>query len=244
MKDKNRLIKILSSALLLALFGAVIGYAFNKVVDNIIGNIPIDITVITFIFGLLAVLLTALILIRVETVEEYRYDVTKILGDGFIRIYNDSISEFAIPLVNRSKFIRVVGIARQDVIENKSMKGAQDYLRALENKMAKPCNNAATAYTYLRVLPKCPTQTMTEHINKCSQLAKQKGNLFEHKISENPFYVSFQIFDDTDLLLILDNKGHNNKHDNALCLWTRNKDIINIFIKRFDNGWEEANNKK
>ena len=184
--------------------------------------------------------MTAIILLRTETVEEYRYEVTKILGDGFIRIYRDSISEFATTLVNRSKYVRVVGTARQDVVASTSLKGARDYLNALEKKLGADCSDQANAFTYLRVVPRPPSDKMLQHIANCTSAATDKCHRFEAKTNLHfPFYVSFQIFDNTDLLIILDNKGYDRKHDNALCLWSRNKEIIEIFIKRFDDAWED-----
>lgn len=241
MKDKNRLSKIITGLIISSVFGAVIGFVLSFMTDYTIKNIPINPIYLVLVFSLVAVLLTVIILYRVETVEEYRFEVTKLLGDGFIRIYKESISEFAITLVSRSKYIRVVGTARQDVVAGKSMKGAQNYLQSLEDKLAKPCPDSANAFTYLRVVPKAPSDEMKAHIDMCTDLASKNGHNFDAKINLHfPFYISFQIFDNTDLLVILDNKDYNKKHDNALCLWSRNKEIIEVFMKRFDDGWEEV----
>jgi hypothetical protein len=158
MKDKNRLVKLIGSGLLVTLLGIVLGFLFNKVFEKGLGNISVEVAVyVSLLFCVTAVILTAIILYKTETIEEYRYEVTKILGDGFIRIYQDSISEFATTLVNRSKYVRVVGTARQDMVASASLKSAKDYLLALENKLSKDCSDMANAFTYLRVVPRKPT---------------------------------------------------------------------------------------
>ncbi|GHT51820.1 hypothetical protein AGMMS49982_10310 [Bacteroidia bacterium] len=243
MKDKNRLIKFLGTGLLVTLLGIVLGFLLNKIFEKGLDNISVEVAVyLALFFCVAAVILTTIILYRTETVEEYRYEVTKILGDGFIRIYQDSISEFATTLVTRSKYVRVVGTARQDMVASTSLRSAKDYLLALESKLKNDCSDMANAFTYLRVVPRTPTAALNQHIANCNSAVVGKCHKFEVKTNlQFPFYVSFQIFDDTDLLVILDNKLPNNKHDNALCLWTRNKEIIEKFIKRFDNAWEETN---
>lgn len=245
MKNKNRVSKVITGVIVSSVFSAAVGFALSSILDFTIKGIPISPVYFVLVFSMMATLLTFLILLRTETVEEYRYEVTQLLGDGFIRIYKDSISEFATTLVKRSKYIRVVGTARQDVISSRSMKGAQEYLRALEKRLAKPCDDTANRFTYLRVIPREVTGEMQQHVDKCEGLAKSKGHKFQCKSDMHfPFYVSFQTFDDTDLLIILDNMGTDKKHDNEICLWTRNKKIINVFIKRFDNGWYESEQKK
>jgi hypothetical protein len=241
MKDKNRISKIITGIVVSSVFSALIGFVLSDIFNLRIKKIPIEPVYLVLLFGIIAILLTTIILLRIETVDEYRNEVTKILGDGFIRIYKDSISEFAITLVNRSKYVRVVGTARQDVLKNRSMKGAQDYLRSLEKRLERPSSDTSNAFTYLRVVPRPPNQELEEHLEKCQVLAGSKGHKFEYKtILHFHFYISFQIFDNTDLLVILDNKGYDKKHDNALCLWSRNKEIIDVFINRFDNAWEDS----
>lgn len=246
MKDKNRLMKFLGTGVLTTLLGIVLGVVFDKIFEKWLTNISVNNTVyLALFFCVSAVILTAIILFKTETIDEYRNEVTKILGDGFIRIYQDSISEFATTLVNRSKYIRVVGTARQDVVGRTSLKGAKEYLRALENKLSSACSDQANAFTYLRVVPRPPSEDMKKHIAACISAADGKCHKFEAKTDLNfPFYVSFQVFDNTDLLIILDNKGYDKKYDNALCLWSRNKEIIEIFIKRFDDAWEDTVTKR
>lgn len=241
MKDKNRILKIINGLVVSSLFSIAIGFIVSNIYDLTVDKIPVPPIYFVLVTSLVAVLLTAIILFKMETVDEYRYEVTKLLGDGFVRIYRDSISEFATTLVNRSKYIRVVGTARQDVVNSKSVKGAKGYLRALENKLSK--SNTEDTFTYLRVVPRSPAEAMKEHIQTCSSHARINGHNFEARINLHfPYYISFTIFDNTDLLIILDNKEFDKKNDNALCLWTRNKEIIEIFIKRFDNGWEDHSN--
>jgi hypothetical protein len=239
MKDKNRTSKVFAGIIVSSLLSALIGYVLSDILKATINQIPVNPIYLILVFSLLSVLLIAIILFRMETVDEYRYDVTKLLGDGFVRIYKDSISDFAISLVSRSKYVRVVGTARQEVVGSKTVKNASGYLSALEKKLAKKSANSLDVFTYLRVVPVAPNKNMVRHIDICNDLALKNGHKFEAIVNLNfPFYISYQVFDDTDILIILDNKGCDKKRDNALCLWSRNKEIIDIFIRRFDDAWD------
>lgn len=65
-----------------------------------------------------------------------------------------------------------------------------------------------------------------------------KSNEFVwNKVEPFAFYLAYQIFDDSDMLLIVDNESHSGASDNALCLWTRNEAIITAFTRHFDSAW-------
>ena len=241
MKDKNRISKLIVNAIISVILGAVIGSLGTTFAKLTVENLPINPVYIVLFFAALVTVLAFMILSRIETIEEYRYEIMKDLVDGFIKVDKDSISDFATSLVKKSSFVRVVGTARQDVLTSKIQEAGKKYLKSLEEKLNKECQSESDGFTYYRVVPKTLKLPLEKHIEVCMENADKTGNKFDFKEIESfDFYISYQVFDDTDLLLIVDNRSHTGQSDNALCLWTRNKEIIRTFINRFDNAWNGA----
>ena len=84
---------------------------------------------------------------------------------------------------------------------------------------------------------------MQKHVEKCKSLVHGTGHRFECiEIDEKnfDFFIAYQIFDDKHLLLIVDNKVLGQYSDNSLCLWTKNKNIIDAFCEHFDDAFIAA----
>jgi len=238
-KNKNRLAKLIANTIISAILGAVMGSLLTMFTDLTIKKLPIDPVYVVLFFALLVTVLVVMILFRIETIEEYRYEIMDDFVNGFIKIDKDSISAFATSLVSHSAVVRVVGTARQDVVAGKLQQTGQTYLKSLEDRLKTKNKNESDKFAYYRVVPKSLKRPLEKHIEECMENASVTGNTFDFKEIESlDFHISYQVFDDTDLLLIVDNRLHTGESDNALCLWTRNKEIINIFINRFDSAWK------
>src|ERR1035438_8629698 len=99
MKDKNRFSKLLTSAIVSAILGAVMGSLLTTFTDFAVKKIPVNPLYLVMFFAVLVTILSFLILLRVETVDEYRYEMMKSVIDGFTAIEKESISDFAGGLV-------------------------------------------------------------------------------------------------------------------------------------------------
>ena len=237
-KDKNKTSILLVSAIISAIVGSIITMFLQWSIEKI----PIKPINIVLLSAVIVIVLSVLILRRIETIEEYRNEIMKDLVDGFIKIDKNTISDFATSLVKKSSFVRVVGTARQDVLTIKTKKAAKEYLLSLEEKLNTECPTDSDGFSYYRVVPKTIKPLLEQHIKVCAGNAAKTCNKFGYKEIDNfNFYISYQIFDDTDLLIIIDNREHDGESDNALCLWSRNKQIINVFINRFDDAWKQVN---
>lgn len=240
MKSKNRISKLVTSAIVSAALGVVMGSLLTTFTDMAIKKLPIDPLYVVMFFAALVTVLSFMILFRVETVDEYRYEVMKNMIDGFVTIDKESISDFATNLVKKASFVRVVGTARQDVIGSKNQRAGRRYLKCLETRLNRQVRDESEKFTYLRVIPRALKPALAEHIGKCTGNSKKTGNEFVcMEVQRFAFYLSYQLFDDTDMLLIVDNEAHTGASDNALCLWTRNETMIGAFIKHFDDAWKE-----
>ena len=234
----NNIKKLFSNAIPSALVGALLGLWIQEVVQAKFHEIPIDEIWILVISFLVMTIMITMIFVKLETVKEYQNRVLKDVIDGFVTIDREAISAFASSLVKDSKVVRVIGTARQEaIINNTSDKTfALNYLRTLEKRLEH--NSEKHPFTYLRVIPNNPQEPLQKHIDKCMSLVHDTGHHFEC-IEIDPknfdFIIAYQIFDDRHLLLIVDNKVLGRYNDNSLCLWTKNKKIIDAFSERFDD---------
>ena len=155
-------------------------------------------------------------------------------------IDKEAISSFATSLVKDSIIIRVIGTARQEAIVNNTSDkvNALAYLKSIEKRLDH--DHEKHPFTYLRVVPQNIEEPLQKHIDECNNISNRTGNRFELiKLNSKDFdfFVSYQLFDDKHLLLIIDNKVLGQYNDNSLCLWTKNKKIIDVFCKHFDNAF-------
>lgn len=235
---KNYIKKFITNAIPSAIVGALISFWVQEVIYAKFHQMPIDEMWILVISFLIMTIMLTMIFIKIESSKEYQNRVLNDIANGFIIIENESISSFAASLVKDSKIVRVIGTARQEAISNNisDKKHALNYLKALEKRLEH--DSEKHPFTYLRVIPKNPHEPLLKHIEQCSNLAQNTGHHFEC-IEIEPqnfeFFISYQIFDDRHLLLIVDNKVLGQYNDNSLCLWTKNRKIIDVFCERFDN---------
>ncbi len=240
-KARNKISKIVANTIVSAIIGAIIGLVISLLVENFTGFMEFIpnwaiLVVAIFLFSCMAFLYY-----RIENHAEFREEEMEHMSNPLIKINPDVISDFALSLVKKSSYIRVVGSAKQDVLEDEFKLAASiRYLTNLEKMLTKDRN-----FQYYRVIPKKCNEQLKNHINKCiSNSQINKKSTFQYIESDTPFdfYVSYQIFDQSDILIIVDNPTAKdpNKDDNVLCFWTRDEETIKAFSKRFDSAWDRA----
>lgn len=234
---KRRKDFIWKEGIITTIIGAILGVIVTYFTDNLgISTSEINIKWIILLFLLaLTLLLLSLIFIRINTIKD---DQIKLLTDTFygFRRVNYDISEFAIEKLRKCSTIRVVGTARQELLKNVSKKYAKEYLDKIEKKLM-----GNKYFVYKRVTSATIlSEVFQKHLQKCIEITNDSKNVFEViYVNQFDFNISYQIFDDTGLLVIVDNLMNSGYLDNAIGLWTENKEIIQAFINRFDYGWEK-----
>lgn len=235
--------KIINNTILSGVIGTIIGLVLTTLIENISDKTESIPNIWILIVCIFIITLLAYVFNRIESQEEYREQVMKNMSYPIVKIEADAISDFATSLVKKSKYVRVVGTARQDAIINAEKKASSiRYLQKLED-MLKQHYSSELGFQYYRVVPSICNDSLNHHIQECQNICKRnKKNMFGVKYSSVAFDfgISYQIFDETDMLIIVDNpsKLDPKKDDNALCLWTKDPEIINVFVKRFDSAWE------
>lgn len=234
---KNRGDLIWKEGIITTIMGAVLGVIITYFTDNLgLSTSKINIKWIILLFLLaLTLLLLSLIFIRINVIKE---EQIKLFTDTFygFRAVEDDISEFAIRKLRKCSITRIVGTARQESIEKNDEKSASEYLTELEKKISGNKYFVCKRVTSANIT----SDLFKKHIKRCVELSANKGNVFEAiYVNQFDFNISYQLFDDTGLLLIVDNLLNKDYLDNSLGLWTENKEIIKAFINRFDYGWEK-----
>lgn len=148
-----------------------------------------------------------------------------------ITTVNDG-SKYAAERVGSAKLVRIVGTARQDVLAEVS--AASDYLRATERRIA-----SGAPFSYLRITSSSLSASFRSHIMTLLQAAKGKAGVrvevaLEERMDAS---VSYMIFDNLELLLIVDNTVFGSVRDNRLMIWSRDVDLVNAFSDHFDHAW-------
>lgn len=236
--DKNIIWK---EGIITTIIGAILGVVITYFTDNLgISKNSINIKWIILVMLLaFTLLLLCLIFIRIDTIKT---EQIKLFTDTFygFRAVEDDISDFAIRKLKNCSITRIVGTARQDSIEKNDLKTAYDYLDCIERKLKGKKHFVCRRITSNEI----NSTTFKNHIKNCIEITQQNGNSFDViYVDKFDFSISYQIFDDIGLLLIVDNLINNDYLENAIGLWTENKTIIQAFINRFDYGWGKYKNQ-
>lgn len=154
-----------------------------------------------------------------------------------ITTVNDG-SKYAAERVGSANLVRIVGTARQDVLAEVS--AASDYLRATEKRVA-----SGPPFSYLRITSSSLSLSFRHHLLTLLQASKGKtGVRVEIGLEERmDASVSYMIFDDHELLLIVDNTVFGSVRDNRLMTWSRDVDLVKAFSDHFDHAWNRLPTK-
>lgn len=236
MKNKNI---IWAESIITTIIGAILGVIISYFTDNLgVTKSHLNIKWIILVFLLaLTLLLVALIFIKIDTLKA---DQVKLFTDTFygFRAVDDDISEFAMKKLKKCCITRIVGTARHDAIEKNNINSAINYLRCIEDKL-----NDDKHFVCRRITSSNVSECLKNHLLNCTRIVQSNNNVFDVAYTDNfDFNISYQIFDNYGLLLIVDNFINGDYVENALGLWTENQEMVRAFINRFDYGWNQIQN--
>ena len=241
MKKKHNYLKEIFIAVVSSMAGILFSQAFDLLKNEVVPSV-----VNWAIIGVLVLIIIALCLIyaTVSLVSENQAKPFCEKSHCFVPIKSSEISDFISLKTKSASEIRVVGIERNQIDSG----SAHEYLDVTKLKLTK---KSTKPFKYRRVTARVQGDignTLFKHIADCSKLKESKkihSNIFEVIMMENiDFTVSYHIFDDTGLLLGVDNKiTENGFFDNdEFCIWTNDKETIKLFIKRFEAAWQKHKN--
>lgn len=144
----------------------------------------------------------------------------------------DEGSRFAATRIGLANHVRIVGTARQEVVNETS--AAAEYLVATENraKSEKP-------FSYLRITSSTLSSSFRQHLSSMLRLSRHKeGKRIEVAVDgQMNASISYMIFDGKELLLIVDNTVFGSVRDNRIMIWSCDRDIVKAFSDHFDHAW-------
>jgi hypothetical protein len=142
--------------------------------------------------------------------------------------------------VKTARVIRVVGTARQDVASSTGTPAASAYLKATESRFA-----SGQPLSYLRITSPQITPYFKEHLTKLFSYSRSnKAIKFEVALTSGlDVAVSYMVFDDDGVLLIVDNEVIGQRQDNQLMLWSAEPEVVKAFKSHFDHAWSTVQNK-
>lgn len=160
------------------------------------------------------------------------------VSDATLLVGTNDGSKYAAHRIRSTNLVRIVGTARQDVLGE--VVEASDYLRATEErvKLNKP-------FSYLRITSVALSVPFRQHLFNLLQGPKSvPGVRVEIAVEERlDSAISYMIFDNDELLLIVDNTIFGSVRDNRLMMWSREADIVRAFASHFDTAWNRLPSK-
>jgi hypothetical protein len=185
-----------------------------------------------FVVLCVIVALIALLVAKMNEVKRVLDNVAPVGLSKVRTITASEISEIAADLVTHSRTIRVIGTARQDIVATDEV--AMNYLRATERRV----KGQAKLY-YRRITSTSLQPTFRAHLEA---ILKANDGSPDHDIqialvSDLECSISYQIFDDTHAMIIVDAPTVPGIRDNVLAFLIEEGSMVAALIAHFDNAW-------
>lgn len=147
-------------------------------------------------------------------------------------------SKYAATRVRSSSLVRVVGTARQEVLD--AVPDAVEYLKAAEERAA-----SALPFTYLRITSSRLSPQFRQHLGRLLQAPKSNPAIrVEISVEERmDASISYTIFENDELLLVVDNTVFGSVRDNRLMILFREPSVVKAFAEHFDHAWSRVTKK-
>lgn len=228
--------KFLNNPAFTILIGTLIGLLIRTLaINNDLSDLPISVNWIIIILMIIMILLLGIVLNKINDVQESQESVHSDLLNGFKVITPDEGSKFAAQLMEDVTITRIIGTARQDSIDKQKHEVASKYWTSCEKRFSKNKH-----VIYKRITSTQLTPAFKNHLSKCfTEAEKNNHNIGVALIDNIDLVLSYQVFDDKGILLIVDNVRVEGLKDNALMFWSTNPITIRTFTKHFDNAWSK-----
>ena len=230
----NKRQKLFDNPILMALFGALLGFLITILTKKTsLDNLPIS---ETWLVLLILIALSALLgglYSKISSIEENTFSLLNQTGANFKIISPNEASILASKMIKESEMVRIIGTARQDVIETKNSDVAKRYLLNTETRFSKKEH-----IIYRRITSKNIRLNFANHLLKLIERSKKNKHSMEIKLIDNiePI-ISYQVFDEKGVLVFIDNHIVSNISDNALAMWSTEEIVIKTFSEHFESAW-------
>jgi hypothetical protein len=153
-------------------------------------------------------------------------------GEGFRKVPVAEISNVAARMMRDVSTLRTLGTARQDLLDTDE--SAKLYLRETENRVA----HGRPPFHYYRITSDQLRDLFIGHmVVMLSTKPDARHDIRIQLIPDIESTVTYQIFDDTHVLILLDTPHSPERKDYAVALTSSDPEIVNGFISHFDHAW-------
>lgn len=151
--------------------------------------------------------------------------------EGMERLSRDDISDWASAQIERADVVRVIGTARQHVLNQSD--AAARYLTATEARVR------SARVSYRRIAPRQLTNRFRSHLDQLVESgARNGGDIAVLYVLDTTLCLSYQVFDERAAVIVVDTERVPGLRDNTVAMTTRDHDIIQGLIHHFDHAWK------
>jgi hypothetical protein len=220
---------IAGSDLILALVSAVLGV----IIATWFGSNRNGVAPSWLLFAVLCVIV-ALIALLVTKMNEVKQAIDRASPKGLsnVRVISvPEVSTIAANLMPSAKVIRIIGTARQDVVATDKV--AMSYLRATERRV-----KMRPKLYYRRITSTKLQPAFRSHLERILTAAATSGHDIQIAlIGDFECSISYQIFDESHALLVVDSPTIPGVRDNNLAFLIEERSMVAALISHFDNAW-------
>ncbi len=220
--------------LALAFFSAVLGVLVTALLTT--QNRPAP-DWLLFLGLSLVIATVAVLVVKIDDIKRSLPTLIEAANGGVRFISRDEGSMLGAERVLQSSVIRVLGTARQDTIDvNES---ARHYLNATEKRV----RQRRRPLYYRRITSDVLRPPLVKHLVKLladgeqSQLSRVQVALIPCIESA----ISYQVFDETSVLVIVDSPTVPGVRDNSFSFISSDPNIVRAFSNHFDHAWTQLN---
>ena len=221
--------------ILTALFGALLGSIITFVSRNSsLSNLPVSESWIVLLLLVFSIVLYGLFYNKLSKIDEEIEMLVQRSNAKLKYIPVSEISQLATNLTKNAGIIRVIGTARQDVVESKNVTEALKYLDETEKRFSD-----SNHIIYRRITSKKIKIRFAQHLLALLESSKNKSYDFRIKFIDNILpCISYQIFDDEYVIVIVDNQKIEGVADHCLALFSNDLSVVEPFVSHFDRAWD------
>jgi hypothetical protein len=226
---RHQVRSIAGSDLILALVSAALGV----IIATWLGSQRNGVAPSWLLFVVLCVIV-ALIALLVTKMNEVKRAIESVSPKGLSNVRVISVSEvstIATNLIANAKTTRIIGTARQDVVATDEV--AMSYLRATERRL-----KTQPKLYYRRITSSTLQPVFRSHLERLLKSAGTRGHDVQIAlVNDFECSISYQTFDDTHALLVVDSPTIPGVRDNDLAFLIMERSMVAALIAHFDNAW-------
>lgn len=218
--------------LALAFFSAVLGVLVTALLTT--QNRPAP-DWLLFLGLSLVIATVAVLVVKIDDIRRSLPTLIEAANGGVRFVSRDEGSMLGAERVLQSSVVRVLGTARQDIVEVNEH--ARHYLNATEKRV----RQQRRPLYYRRITADVLRAPLVSHLEKLLTVSEH-SQLSRVQVALIPCIesaISYQVFDDSSVLVIVDSPTVPGVRDNSFAFISADPNIVRAFSRHFDHAWSQ-----